>query len=353
MVLARRLPAAPHLFLGLALLLAPGAPHADDVGEDERDPKGFLASIRTPETFQAFLSATIEELRASDARLRRQKIRVSVIDIPNIGAPERAHWNGDSPVYPASVPKFVYLMAAFAWRDQGRLEIDPAFDRQLRDMTYQSSNRATQRVVRRLTDTEAGPRLGPAEYHDFRERRHRVKRWLQGMGVEGLHTVHPTYDGGGDLYGRDLQFLEDETVEGCLPDRTGPYKNRQAMTSNGTAQLLALLAEDLALSPASSAEVRERMRRDTRKQPYLAHRIAGGGDRRPDLEVFSKTGTWGPIFADAGILRHASGHQLVIAAFVEGKPAYRGSFIAKLTRRLVQRVLPEPARQAKAGAGGG
>jgi beta-lactamase class A len=232
-------------------------------------------------------------------------------------------------------------MAAYAWRDQGKLEIDPTFERLLREMIYASSNRATQRVLRRLTRTQAGPRLAPEPYAAFRERR-----------IEDLHTVHPTYDGGGDLYGRDLQFLEDPTVPGSLPDQKGPYRNRQAMTANGTARLLALLATDRALSPASSAEARQQMRRDPRRQRYLRQRIAGGADLRPDLEVYSKTGTWGPIFADAGIVRHASGHQLVVVAFLEDRPAYRGPFIAKLTRRAVRRLLPEP-EAAKQPAGGG
>jgi hypothetical protein len=40
-------------------------------------------------------------------------------------------------------------------------------------------------------------------------------------------------------------------------------------------------------------------------------------------------------------VRHASGHQLVVAAFVEGRPAYRGSFIAQLTRRALREVMKE------------
>jgi hypothetical protein len=158
-------------------------------------------------------------------------------------------------------------------------------------MTYSSSNRASQHVFRRLTETEAGPRLEPEEYAVFRERRQRVKRWLEELGVTDLHTVHPNYDGGGDLYGRDLQFLEDPTVAGSLPNQTGSYR--------------------------------------------------------------TKTGTWGPIFADAGIVRHASGHQLIVVVFLEGQPAYRGSFIEKLTRRAVRRLLPEPGAAEKAAAGGG
>ena len=315
MIRKRRSIAACAVLLAAPLLcVSRAAPRADEAPAGELDSRVFLTSIRGSEGLQAFLDAAIEELLADDPALRKQELRVALIDLPGLPtgsavgrAPELAHWNGDSPVYPASVVKFVYLMAAFAWRDRGLLTIDAALDRQLRAMTYASSNRASQQVLWRLTDTEAGPRLPAEEYAAFRERRLRVKRWLQELGIDDLHTVHPNYDGGGDLYGRDLQFLEDPSVAGSLPNQTGPYRNRQAMTASGTARLLALLASDRALSPESSAEVRRRMRRDPRRQHYLSRRIAGGADLRPDLEVYAKTGTWGPIFADAGIVRHASG----------------------------------------------
>jgi beta-lactamase class A len=336
----RRLFLATLILPGL-LLCGPGVVLSDETSDDRPIAVGLLAQIRPSPELQAFLDTTIEGLLATDARLRSQTVRVSLIDLPQDGSPRLAHWNGDSPVYPASVVKFVYLMAAYAWRDQGRLEIDPKLDRQLRAMIYSSSNGATQYVVRRLTDTEAGPRLEPAEYAEFRARRHQVNDWLGSLGIEGLHTVHPTYNGGGDLYGRDLQFLEDPDVPGSLPNQTGEYRNRQAMTANATARLLALLALDQALAPNTSIEVRERMRRDPRKQPYLWKRIAGGGDLRKDLDIFTKTGSWGPIYADAGIVRHASGDQLVVVVFIEGKPAYRGHFIAQVSRQAIQHVLPE------------
>jgi len=348
---------ASHGILLATLLLAPPAAWGDH-GEGgtislEQAPgagaPGGLAPEQVPISpeLQDFLTASVEELRASDAALRKQNIYLAVYDLPASGEPSRAHWNGDVPVYPASVVKFVYLMAAYAWRDAGRLDFDPAFDRQLHAMIYVSSNRATQVVLRRLTDTEAGPQLDAEEYAAFSKRRHRVKHWLEGLGVDDLHTVHPTYDGGGDLYGRDAQFLEDRSVAGSLPNQKGPFFNRQAMTADDTAQLLALLATDRALSPESSAQVRERMRRDVKKQPYLARRITGGTDEGADLEVFTKTGSWGPIYADAGIIRHASGHQVVVAVFIEGKPAYRGSFIPKITRRVVRRLMPEAVAAAR------
>jgi hypothetical protein len=82
------------------------------------------------------------------------------------------------------------------------------------------------------------------------------------------------------------------------------------------------------------------MQRDPREQPHLVHRIAGGAARIPGLEVYAKSGTWGPIYADAGIVRQLdSGRQVVIAVFTEATPAYRGEFIADLTERVVRHVL--------------
>jgi beta-lactamase class A len=298
---------------------------------------GFLASLRPAPELQDFLDRAVAELAAGDAALRGLKLRIALLDLAP-GAPRLAHRNGESPVYPASVVKFVYLMAAYAWRDEGRLVIDAELDRLLRQMVHHSSNQATRRVVARLTRTEPGPRLSPEAYGEFRERRLAVNRWLATLGITDLHCVHPTYDGNGDLFGRDVQFLEDASVEGGLS--AGTLRNRLAMTAVGTAKLLALLATDRALSPESSAEVRGRMRRDPSEQSYLAHRIAGVIDRVPDLEVYSKTGTWGPIYADAGIVRADSGRQLVLVVFIEGRPRYRGDFIVDLAHRSVLHLVP-------------
>src|SRR4029453_14703485 len=105
--------------------------------------------------------------------------------------------------------------------------------------------------------------------------------------------------------------------------------------------LLALLATDRAPTPEDSATVRRRMKRDPKQQPHLAHRIAGGAARIPGLEVYAKSGTWGPDYADAGIVRHPAGPEFVLVVFTEAEPAYRGEFIAQLTFRAAQRLFVE------------
>ncbi len=189
---------------------------------------------------------------AKDARLRDAKVRVALLDLAHGEPPALAHHHGDAPIYPASVVKFVYLMAAYRWQEQGRLRIEGDFDRELSEMIRQSSNQATRKVFARLTDTEPGPELPPDAYRDFRERRLAVKRWLDALGIDDLHCVNPTYDGNGDLFGRDAQFIRDASVAAAASAARSP--NRQAMTAIGTAKLLALLATDRALTPEDSAD---------------------------------------------------------------------------------------------------
>jgi beta-lactamase class A len=272
-----------------------------------------------------------------------------VIDLTG-AVPLLAQVRGDEKVYPASTVKFVYLMAAYAWQERGRLTIDPELDTELSQMIRESSNGATQKVFARLTDTEPGPELDAAAYAQFRDRRLEVERWLQTLGIHDLHAVSPTYDGDGDLFGRDRQFLRDRSVKGGLEAPSRPlgsgratggdeFPNRQAMTASGTARLLALLATDRALTATDSATVRQRMKRDVREQPHLVHRIAGGAAAIPGAEAYSKSGTWGPIYSDAGIVRDASGKEFVIAVFTESSPPYRGEAIAQLTRRTAEHIF--------------
>jgi len=338
----------------LALLLGLTVPavraHAEEPQVGTAD---YLASIRPSGDLQELLDETVDALEAADPKLRQADVRIALLDMSRGEPPGLAQRRGESPIYPASVVKFVYLMAAYAWQEAGRLRIEGEFDAQLTRMIHDSSNPATGEVVARLTRTEAGPELPPAEYRLFRARRLAVDEWLETLGISDLHCVNPTYDGDGDLSGRDRQFLSDPSVPGAPPKRRGEFANRNAMTAAGTARLLALLATDRALSAESSEIVRRRMRRDPVEQPHLAHRIAGGAKRLPDLEVYSKSGTWGPDYADAGIVRHIpSGRQLVLVVFTEAHPAYRGDFIAELTYRLAARLLvPTAAATGTVGAG--
>ena len=310
---------------------------ANDIDPQAAEARDWINSTEPSKPLQQLLDETVNTLLRQDKRARKARIGVAVLNLPENAPPQLAQWGGEELIYPASVVKFVYLMAAYDWQERGKLVIDKDLDRELTAMIYSSSNTATQKVFRRITGTEAGARLPPEEYEAFKQRRLAIARWLQGMGILGVHSIHPTYNGGGDLHGRDVQLLQDASVEGGISNAN--YANRQAMSAVGTVKLLALLATDRALSPESSAIVRKRMQRDPNKQPYQWRRIAGGAVRTKGVEVYSKTGTWGPIYADADIVRAADGRQFALAVYVDSTPAYRGSFIAELSKRLTRHLL--------------
>jgi len=326
----------------LLCLLATALPAHAETDALKTDPqaveaRNWINSIRNSKPLQDFLDDTVNALLEKDKRARKARIGVAVLNLPADQPPQLAHWGGDELIYPASVVKFVYLMAAYDWQERGKLVIDKDLDRQLTAMIYNSSNTATQKVFRHVTGTEAGEKLPPEEYAAFKQRRLAIERWLQDMGIVGVHSIHPTYNGGGDLHGRDLQLLEDASVEGGIANTE--YANRQAMTAVGTVKLLALLATDRALNPENSAIVRKRMQRDPNKQSYQWRRIAGGAVHTKGVEVYSKTGTWGPIYADAGIVHAADDRQFTLAVYIDSTPAYRGSFISELSKRITEHLL--------------
>jgi len=99
----------------LALLMSRAA--ADPLARDARD---YLASIRPSSELQAFLDRTVDALEASDPKLRQTDVRIALLDMSHGDSPLLAERHGTIPIYPASVVKFVYLMAAYAWTRGGR-----------------------------------------------------------------------------------------------------------------------------------------------------------------------------------------------------------------------------------------
>src|SRR5438552_2710741 len=72
-------------------------------------PREYLASMRPSVELQAFLDATVASLGAKDRNIGRNNFRLALVDLGSGDPPRLAHHDGDIPVYPASVIKFVYL----------------------------------------------------------------------------------------------------------------------------------------------------------------------------------------------------------------------------------------------------
>lgn len=306
---------------------------------NENEALRFLAAMVESHELQKFLDTTVTDLLVRHPSLDKRRLQVALIDLSQAGPPVTAHINGSQRIYPASVVKFIYLIAAYRWMEDTRIVLDPEWQRHLRQMIRYSDNQSTRWVFYALTGTQPGDELPPEPYAQFRERRQAVKRWLAALGLRNLHCVHPTYDGNGDLFGRDLQFLRDRSFVEETHSQPGGYPNRLSVTALDTARLLALLATGHLLSAGNTEAVLSLMKRDPEEQKYLQRRIAGGAFRVQAVQVYSKSGTYGETFADAGIVKTAGLKQLVLAVFIQSGEPYRGNFIAELTEQCVKHIV--------------
>src|SRR5262245_34121909 len=111
----------------------------------------YLATIRPAPELQEFLDRSVEALAAREPNLQHTDVRIALLDLSGGGPPRLAQRHGEVPIYPASVVKFVYLMAAYARQENGQRPIDVEMDRLLTSMVHDSSNQATREVFARLT----------------------------------------------------------------------------------------------------------------------------------------------------------------------------------------------------------
>src|SRR5215813_8786760 len=85
--------------------------------------------------------------RFADKKLEEKQLSITLIDLRDSQHPVTASFRGNERVYPASVVKLFYLVAAQRWLEDKKIEETPELTRALRDMIVDSSNEATQYVV--------------------------------------------------------------------------------------------------------------------------------------------------------------------------------------------------------------
>src|SRR5262245_3522963 len=111
-----------------------------------------LVDRAVKETLQAFAAKNLET----------NQIAVTLMDLTD-QKPFQANYRGSEQIYPASVIKLFYLVAAHRWMEDGKLKDTDELRRAMRDMIVDSLNEATGYIVDSLTGTTSGPELSPSE----------------------------------------------------------------------------------------------------------------------------------------------------------------------------------------------
>src|SRR4026207_1250942 len=208
----------------------------------------IAAQQKTPlqELVDRAAKTTLE--RFADKKLKPEELSITLIDLRDPQRPVTASFRGNERVYPASVVKLFYLVAAHRWVEDKKIEATPELTRALRDMIVDSSNEATQYVVDVLTHTTAGYELPPKEMEEWQYQRNAMNRYFAGLGYTNINVNQKTFCE--DAYGRERVSR-------------GPNgENRNKLTTDATARLMMEIVTGKVANAARTAAMMELLKRE-------------------------------------------------------------------------------------------
>jgi beta-lactamase class A len=244
--------------------------------------------------------------RFADKNLQEKQLSITLIDLRDPQRPVTASFRGNERVYPASVVKLFYLVAAHRWLEDKKIEPTAELTRALRDMIVDSSNEATQYVVDVLTQTTAGYELPEKEMEEWQYKRNAVNRYFAGLGYTNINVNQKTFCE--DAYGRERVSR-------------GPNgENRNKLTTDATARLLMEIVRGKAANPARTAMMMDLLKRDYTGQSSdgddQGHGFTGIALKGIDgARLWSKAGWTSTTRHDVAYVELPDGQKFVLATF--------------------------------------
>ena len=274
-------------------------------------PQSNKFSAAASPALQALVDEAARETlqRFKDKKLAENQLAITVIDLRDAHHPAQASYRGEERIYTASVVKLFYLAAAHRWLEDGRLKETGELKRALRDMIVDSSNDATGYVLDVLTGTSSGIELPPAEMRVWQEKRNAVNRYFASLGYTNINVNQKTFCE--DAYGRE-NF-----------GRGAKGENRNKLTTNATARLLAEIALRRIVTPARSEQMLELLKRDfsgeSKDTDDQAHGFSGIALKDyAGARLWSKAGWTSTVRHDAAYIELPNGARFVVVTFTEG-----------------------------------
>ncbi len=247
------------------------------------------------------VAGTIQAFAPS--KLQTNQVAVTLVDLRDPEHPVQGAFRGDVPMYPASVIKLLYLVAAHQWMEEGKLADTGELRRAMHDMVVESYNEATHYVVDLLTSTTSGPELPPAHLDRWFDKRNAVNRYFVSLGYTNINANKKPWCEG--PYGREMQAIK--TLK----------PSRNMLSTDATARLLTEIATGKAVSVKRCAEMLELMRRDPfveTSDPDNQARFTGPA-LPPGAKLWSKAGWTSETRHDATLIELPNGHRFVWVVF--------------------------------------
>jgi beta-lactamase class A len=289
---------------------------AQGAGRKTRDvppPAGYRAlPLENSPALEKLLNDAVGETleRFAAKNLKAESVAATLIDLRDADRPKWANARGEAKIYPASVVKMFYMAALENWLEHDRVKMTPELERGLKDMIVDSSNEATQYILDVLTGTSSGAELPDKEFRAWAAKRNVVNRYFAALGYQNINVNQKTFCE--DAYGIEQQF------------RGYRGENRNMLTTNATARLLAEIVTGRSSTPERTRKMMELMKRDfagASKDPDdQAHGFTGIAlidKKMTGARLWSKAGWTSKTRHDAAYIETPDGLKFVLVVFTE------------------------------------
>ncbi|CAN5197376.1 hypothetical protein BH20ACI1_BH20ACI1_14660 [soil metagenome] len=271
----------------------------------------IFAAEQSPE-LQKLLSDSVNDTISAFAskNLKPEQVSATLIDLRDAKNLKIASVRGEEKIYPASVVKMFYMVALENWLEDGKVKNTSEVERGLRDMIVDSSNEATQYILDVLTGTSSGGELPPKEFEKWAYKRNAVNRYFNSLGYQNINVNQKTFCE--DAYGIEQQF------------RGYKGENRNMLTTNATARLLAEIVLGKAATPERTSIMMNLLKRDfsgtTSDNDDQAHGFTGIALIKRNMtgaKLWSKAGWTSKTRHDAAYIETPDGLKFVLVVFTE------------------------------------
>ena len=325
----------PRAFLALLVLVLASTAFA----QGSRDkieilkPANYAApAFDRSEELQTVLKSAVDDVTTKYS-FKPGEMAATVIDLRDPNKLLIADVNGEARLYTASVVKMFYMAALHRQLEDGKITLTKELERGLRDMIVDSSNDATGYILDVLTDTSSGGELPQKEFDLWQYKRNRVNRFFASLGYQNININQKTFCE--DAYGIEQQ------------SRAYKGQNRNMLTTNATARLMAEIALRRFVNEQRSNAMLELMGRDWAKPSNDpdSQAVAFTGkalidNKMTGAKLWSKAGWTSKSRHDAAYVETPDGLKFVIVVFTENHANERDAIpqIATLVMKGMKRA---------------
>ena len=220
--------------------------------------------------------------------------------------------NNKKMIYPASVVKLVYGLAAYYWIKKGSLLLTEEITDAASKMLSFSSNNATSFLIDLLTGTTSGPCVEGELWENWKFQRNLINDWLYDLHWDeliGINCCQKTWDDG--PFGREKEFYGYEN------------QNRNVMTTDSAARVLEEIMIHIDYQK-NDLNLRNFLKRNLNKR-FLENdslnQIDGflGAGLPENINLWSKAGLMSEVRHDSAWWINSQSLQTLLVVFCDGE----------------------------------